>query len=71
MQEYGDVGQIFGWLEVAFLGSSIVLCIIVFLLWVITAARGRGARGGCTYSQHRCLSSLGEACASCWKWCQA
>ena len=45
MQEYGDVGQIFGWLEVAFLGSSIVLCIIVFLLWVITAARGRGARG--------------------------
>ncbi len=50
MQEYGNVGRVFGWLEVAFLGLSIVLCINLFLLWAITAARGRGARGLHTFT---------------------
>ena len=50
MQEYGNVGRVFGWLEVAFLALSIVLCTIIFLLWATTAARRKGARGLHTFT---------------------
>ena len=45
MQEYGNVGRVFGWLEVAFLELSIVLCSGIFMLWAIAAACRRGAKG--------------------------
>ena len=49
-QEYGDVGRIFGWLEVAFLGLSILLCTAVFVLWAVAAACRRGARSLYTFT---------------------
>ena len=39
------MGRVFGWLEVAFLGLSIVLCLAASVLWAVTAARRRDARG--------------------------
>ena len=39
------MGRVFGWLEVAFLELSIVLCSGIFMLWAIAAACRRGAKG--------------------------
>lgn len=38
MQEYGGVGVVFGWLEAAFLGLSLVLALAVFAFWAYAAA---------------------------------
>lgn len=38
MQGYGAVGHVYGWLEAAFLGLSIVLAVAILLLWAITVA---------------------------------
>ena len=38
MQEYGGVGVVFGWLEAAFLGLSLVLALAIFAFWAYAAA---------------------------------
>ena len=44
MQEYGGVGVVFGWLEAALLGLSLVLALAVLAFWAYTAACRRSGK---------------------------